>query len=337
VDEEHRQGDWEGAATRANGRLGARGTDQVSVGHAQPIIAGVNGHANPIAPRRLGPRRCLMKTQAEKAAAFVDLHAADGAFVAPNPWDPGSARILAGLGFPALTTTSSGHARSRGAKDYGCSRDDVLAHVRAMVAAVDVPITGDLENGFGCEPEAVAETIRLAAAAGLVGGSIEDATGDPREPIFEVARAADRIRAGAAAARQLPFPFLLTGRTDNFLHGRTDLDDVIRRLQAYQEAGAHVLLATGLPTVAAIRSVVASVDRPVHVLIGPRERLLTVAELATIGVKRISVGGALASAALSGLVRAARELAGGSLEWTRGVLATGEIDALLERGAAGTG
>ncbi len=275
-----------------------------------------------------------MQTQAEKAAAFVALHTARGAFVAPNPWDPGSARILAGLGFQALTTTSSGHARSIGVKDHEVRRDGVLAHVRAMAAAVDLPITGDLENGFGRGPETVAETIRLGAEAGLVGGSIEDATGDHGDPIFDVALAAERIRAGAEAARRLPFRFLLTGRSDCFLHGRSDLADVIRRLQAYQEAGADVLLATGLPTVAAIRSVVASVDRPVHVLIGPRERLLTVAELAAIGVRRISVGGALASAALSGLIHAARALAGGSLDWTRAVIPAGEIDALIDSGAA---
>ena len=274
-----------------------------------------------------------MKTQGQKAAEFVALHAAPGAFVAPNPWDPGSARILAGLGFKALTTTSSGYARSVGVRDHKAGRDSVLAHIRSMTAAVDLPITADLENGFGPEPETVAETIRLAAASGLAGGSIEDASGDADDPIFEIAYAADRIRAAAEAARQLPFRFMLTGRTDNYLHGRSDLADAIRRLQAYQEAGADVLLATGLPTAAAIRSIVASVDRPVHVLIGPRDRLLTVAGLAEIGVKRISVGGALASAASSGLIRAARELAEGSLEWTKSVIPAGEIDALLGKGA----
>lgn len=275
-----------------------------------------------------------MKTQAQKAADFVALHAAPGAFVAPNPWDPGSARILAGLGFKALTTTSSGYARSVGVRDHKPGRDNVLAHIRAMVAAVDLPISADLENGFGRDPETVAATIRLAAASGLVGGSIEDATGDPNNPIFEVAHAADRIRAASEAASQLEFRFMLTGRTDNFLHGRSDLADAIRRLQAYQEAGADILLATGLPTAQAIRSIVASVDRPVHVLIGPRDRLLTVAGLAEIGVKRISIGGALANAAYSGLIRAARELADGSLDWTRSVT-VGEIDDLIGRGAGG--
>lgn len=273
-----------------------------------------------------------MKTQAEKAALFAALHAAPGAFVAPNPWDPGSARILAGLGFPALTTTSSGFARSIGVTDHRAGRANVLAHVRAISAAVDLPLTADLENGFGRDPETVAETIRLGASAGLVGGSIEDATGDAGDPIFDVALAADRLRAAAEAARALPFRFMLTGRTDNYLHGRTDLADAIRRLQAYQDAGADVLLATGLPDAAAIRSVVASVDRPVHVLVGPRDRLLTVAELADLGVKRISIGGSLASAAYSGLIRAARELAGGSLEWTRSLVPGAELDALLGRG-----
>lgn len=197
-----------------------------------------------------------MKTQAERAADFAALHAAPGAFVAPNPWDPGSARILAGLGFQALTTTSSGYARSIGVTDHEAGRDNVLAHVRALVAAVDLPISADLENGFGRDPETVAETIRLGAASGLVGGSIEDATGDTGDPIFEVERAAERIRAAAEVARRLPFRFMLTGRTDVYLHGRSDLADAIRRLQAYQEAGADVLLATGLPTAGSIRSVV---------------------------------------------------------------------------------
>jgi 2-methylisocitrate lyase-like PEP mutase family enzyme len=272
-----------------------------------------------------------MKTQAEKAADFASLHAAPGAFVAPNPWDPGSARILAGLGFKALTTTSSGYARSIGVTDHKAGRDSVLAHIRAMAAVVDLPISADLENGFGRDPATVAETIRLGAASGLVGGSIEDATGDADNPIFDIAHAADRIRAASEAARQLPFRFMVTGRTDNYLHGRSDLADTIRRLQAYQEAGADVLLATGLPTAAAIRSIVTSVDRPVHVLIGPRDRLLTVAGLAEIGVKRISIGGALASAAYSGLIRAARELADGSLDWTRSAIPGAEIDALLGR------
>jgi 2-methylisocitrate lyase-like PEP mutase family enzyme len=275
-----------------------------------------------------------MKTQAERAAAFAALHVAPGAFVAPNPWDPGSARILAGLGFRALTTTSSGYARSIGVTDHRAGRDNVLAHVRTLVAAVDLPITADLENGFGREPATVAETIRLGAAAGLVGGSIEDASGDADEPIFEPALAAERMRAAAEAAHRLPFRFLLTGRTDVFLHGRNDLDEAIRRLQSFQEAGADVLLATGLPSAAAIRSVVTSVDRPVHVLIGPRDRLLTVDGLAELGVKRISIGGALASAAYSGLVHSARLLAAGSLDWTKSVIPGSEIDALLERGAS---
>jgi 2-methylisocitrate lyase-like PEP mutase family enzyme len=273
-----------------------------------------------------------MRTQAEKAADFAALHAAPGAFVAPNPWDPGSARILAGLGFKALTSTSSGYARSIGVADHEAGRDKVLAHIRAMAAAVNLPISGDLENGFGRDPETVAETIRLGAASGLVGGSIEDATGDKDDPIFDVAHAAERIRAASEAARQLPFRFMLTGRTDIYLHGRPDLADAIRRLQAYQEAGADVLLATGLPTAAAIRSIVASVDRPVHVLIGPRDRLLTVAGLAEIGVKRISVGGALAAAAYSALIRAARVLADGSVDWTTSLIPSAQIDALLARG-----
>src|SRR5262245_27906493 len=191
-----------------------------------------------------------MKTQAERAADFAALHQAPGAFVAPNPWDPGSARILAALGFRALTTTSSGFARSIGVTDHRAGRDNVLAHVRALVAAVELPISGDLENGFGPDPETVAETIRLGAGAGLVGASIEDASGDAMAPIFELAHAAERMRAAAEAARRLPFHFLLSGRTDVFLHGRSDLSEAIRRLQAFQEAGADVLVATGLPDAA---------------------------------------------------------------------------------------
>src|SRR5262245_12392567 len=179
-----------------------------------------------------------MKTQAERAADFAALHQAPGAFVAPNPWDPGSARILAGLGFKALTTTSSGYARSIGVTDHRAGRDNVMSHVRALVAAVDLPISADLENGFGREPETVAEPIRLGAQSGLVAGSIEDATGDADDPTFDVAYAADRVRAASEAALRLPFRFLLTRRTDCLLHGGTDLADAIRRLQAYQDAGA---------------------------------------------------------------------------------------------------
>jgi 2-methylisocitrate lyase-like PEP mutase family enzyme len=274
-----------------------------------------------------------MRTQAERAAAFAALHEKPGAFVAPNPWDPGSARILAALGFQALTTTSSGYARSLGVTDHEAGRESVLAHVRALVAAVDLPITADLENGFGAAPGTVAETMRLGAACGLVGGSIEDATGDADEPVFDLVHATERMHAAVEAARSLPFRFMLTGRTDCLFHG-SDLAEAIRRLQAYQEAGADVLLATGLPNAAAIRAVVASVDRPVHVLIGPRDEPLSVAALAELGVKRISIGGALASAASSGFIHAARALAGGSLGWTRAVLPGTEIDALLQKGGS---
>src|SRR5262249_27122245 len=276
--------------------------------------------------------RPSMKSQAEKAIDFAALHAAPGAFVAPNPWDPAPARILAGLGFKALTPTSSGYARSIGVTDHGAGRESVLAHVRALAAAVDLPISADLENGFGPEPATVAETIRLGAASGLVGGSIEDATGDEHDPIFDLAHAADRMRAASEAARKLPFRFLLTGRTDTCLVGRSDLAAAIRRLQAFQECGADVLLATSLPTAEAIRSVVRSVDRPVHVLIGPRDRLLSVAGLAELGVKRISIGGALASAAYSGLVRAARELAAGPRARARARGGLARLDELADPG-----
>jgi 2-methylisocitrate lyase-like PEP mutase family enzyme len=184
-----------------------------------------------------------MKTQVQKAEAFEALHKAPGCFVIPNPWDAGSARILAGLGFKALTTTSAGYARSIGFPDYNAGRENVMAHIRAIAPMVDVPLAADLEDGFGPKPEDCAETIRQGAEAGLVGGSIEDFTGDRSDPIHDIAAAAERVRAASEAARKLPFKFMLCARAENYLIGRADLADTIRRLQAYQEAGADVLFA----------------------------------------------------------------------------------------------
>jgi 2-methylisocitrate lyase-like PEP mutase family enzyme len=250
-----------------------------------------------------------MRTQAEKGAAFRALHQQTGSFVIPNPWDVGSARILEGVGFQALATTSSGFAIGVGLVDGQPGRDAVIAHAAALSAATDLPVSGDLENGFGELPEHVAETIRRAGAAGLVGGSIEDFTGDPGAPLYEIERAADRIRAAAEAAKAFAFPFTVTARAENFFRGRPDLADTIRRLQAYQEAGADVLYAPSLPTAEDIRTVVGAVDRPVNVLAGsPRGMRLSVAELAALGVRRISVGGHLASVAYGALLHAAREL-----------------------------
>ena len=249
-----------------------------------------------------------MRTQAEKGQAFRALHQRNGAFIIPNPWDIGSARMLAHLGFEALATTSGGYAFSMGQRDYTVDREMVLAHISALAPATDLPLSADLENGFGDAPEFVAETIRLAAAAGVVGGSIEDATGRRADPIYEREHAVDRVRAAAAAARALPFPFTLTARAENYLRGQPDIRDTIKRLQAYQEAGADVLYAPGLTSRDDIAAVVSSVDRPVNVVMGLQGVPLSLAELSATGVKRVSVGSALCRAALGAFLRAAREM-----------------------------
>ncbi|HTN66481.1 MAG TPA: isocitrate lyase/phosphoenolpyruvate mutase family protein, partial [Burkholderiaceae bacterium] len=207
-----------------------------------------------------------MPTQFEKGTRFRALHQRQRAFVIPNPWDVGTARLLAALGFEALATTSAGHAFSLGQRDNTIHREQAIEHIAALVAATDLPLSADLENGFGDAPEAAAETIRLGAAAGLVGGSIEDATGRADQPIYPFELAVERMRAAAEAAHGLPFPFTLTGRAENFLNGRPDLADTIRRLQAYQEAGADVLYAPGLRSMTDIATVVREVDRPLNVL-----------------------------------------------------------------------
>jgi len=247
-------------------------------------------------------------TQAEKGRSFRALHERKGAFIIPNPWNPGTAKLLAHLGFEVLATTSMGFAFSVGKRDGKVNREEALAHAAAIVAATDLPVSADLENGFGDAPGTAAETIGLAAEAGLVGGSIEDATGREDQPIYELRLAADRVRAAAAAAHALPIPFTLTARAENYLHGRPDLKDTIARLQAYQEAGADVLYAPGLATREDIATVVRSVDRPVNVVMGLRGVQLSLAELEAIGVKRISVGSALARAALGAFLRGAREM-----------------------------
>jgi 2-methylisocitrate lyase-like PEP mutase family enzyme len=249
-----------------------------------------------------------MRTQAERAAAFRALHERDGAFIIPNPWDRGTARLLAHLGFEALATTSAGYAFSVGQRDYSVGRDEMLKHVRAIVSATDLPVSADLENGFADDPDTIAETFRLAAATGLVGGSIEDATGRPDDPIYEQERAVERVRAVVEVTRSLPFPFTVTGRAENYLWGRRDLNDTIKRLQAYQEAGADVLYAPGLASKDDIAAVVGSVDRPVNVVMGLQGLQLSLAELAEIGVKRVSVGSALCRVALGAFLGAAREM-----------------------------
>lgn len=276
----------------------------------------------------------MAKTQAEKAAAFEALHKAPGVFVIPNPWDPGSARLLAGLGFQALTTTSAGYARSIGYPDYNAGRAAVMEHIRAIAPMVDVPLAADLEDGFGPAPEDCAETIRQGAEAGLVGGSIEDFTGDRNNPIYTISAAADRVHAAAEAARKLPFKFMLCARAENYLHGRVDLADTIARLQAYQEAGADVLFAPGLNTSDEVRAVIAAIDRPFNIVRGPRKEQLTVEQVGALGVKRISTGGMMHAVAMSAMIAAGKEMLGpGTFGFVNAMQHAGEIDPLLAKGA----
>ena len=244
----------------------------------------------------------------QKFNVFRALHQRPGIFVIPNPWDAGRAKILAALGFEALATTSSGFAFTKGHLDSASeiTRDAVLQNAKEIVEATSLPVSADLMNGFGDSPDVCAETIRLAANAGLAGGSIEDSTGDPKNPIYDFQFATERVAAAAEAAHASQF--LLTARAENFLHGRPDLDDTIRRLQSFARAGADVLYAPGLTSLDAIRAVCASVSKPVNVLMGFSGATFSVEELATAGVKRISVGGSFARAALGGFVRAAREV-----------------------------
>lgn len=271
-----------------------------------------------------------MKTQSQKAAEFQALHDS-GCFVFPNPWDVGSARMLAGLGFPALATTSQGFANAIGVLDYQITREMKMAHCRELCASVDVPIAADLENGYGHAPEDCAEAIRLAAEAGLVGGSIEDY--DPEhDTIYDLDAATERVRAAVEVANALPFPFLVTGRAENYLHNRPDLADTIKRLQAYQEAGAHVLYAPFLPDLDSVKSVLAEIDRPLNVL-GPSLANHSVSELADIGVRRISLGSSLHTTVLGMLVSAAEELQGaGTYTFLKGMLPGTRRDELLNRG-----
>jgi 2-methylisocitrate lyase-like PEP mutase family enzyme len=244
-----------------------------------------------------------MATQAQKARTFLELHHADSPLLMPNPWDAGAARVLESIGFAALATTSSGFAATLGRLDGDVTRDEAIAHGAALSAAVDVPVSADLENGFADDPTGVAETIRLAVGAGLCGGSVEDYSGSE---IYDAALARERVVTAAEAAHGGDVHFVLTARAENHIRGRNDLDDTIARLQSYQEAGADVLFAPGIWELADIRRVVSSVDRPVNVLAGPNTP--PVAELAAAGVKRISVGGAFAYVALNALAGAGREL-----------------------------
>jgi 2-methylisocitrate lyase-like PEP mutase family enzyme len=246
-------------------------------------------------------------TQKDKAAAFQTLHRA-GVFVIANAWDAGSAQLLAGLGFPAIATSSAASAGTLGRQDGKITREEALSHARAIAAAVDAPVSADLENGFGHTPEQVAETIRLAAQTGLAGGSIEDHSGDPAKPIYDFHHAVERVAAAVEAAKAQSFPFTLTARTENFLHGHPDLDDTIKRLQAFEKAGADVLFAPGLPSLDAVRTVCSSLSKPVNFMVAIPGRSFSVAELQAAGVRRISLATSLYRAALSGLYQAAVEV-----------------------------
>ena len=269
--------------------------------------------------------------QNDKALRFRALHAGPGAFVMPNPWDAGSARLLAGLGFQALATSSGAAAGTLGRRDGQITREESLALARAIVDATDLPVSADLENGFGDAPEDAAETIRRAAAIGLVGGSIEDATGRADEPLYAPDHAAERVAAAAEAARASGVAFTLTARAENFLRGRPDLDDTIRRLQAYERAGADVLFAPGLSDLDAVRAVCASLARPVNFMVAIRGRSFSVAELQDAGVRRISLATSLYRAAMTGLASAAREVAdrGTFTYLDQGLLTTPEISAYM--------
>jgi len=271
-------------------------------------------------------------TQSERAAAFRLLHERPGVFVIPNPWDAGTARVLAGLGFEALATTSSGLAFTLGRRDAegAVTRQQALGGAGVIAAATSLPVSADLENGSGDHPETVAETIRMAAEVGVVGGSIEDATTRSDDPIYSQSQAVERVAAAVEAAHSLPFPFVLTARAENYLYGRRDLDDTIRRLQAYEAAGADVLYAPGLRAIEDVRAICAAVSKPVNVLAGPG---FTVAQLAEAGVRRVSLGGALSRVALSAFLRAAREVRQeGSFHFLEDVVPFGDLNTFMAGG-----
>jgi len=269
-------------------------------------------------------------SQLDKANRFRALHAAPGAFVIGNAWDAGSARILAGVGFVALATSSGAAAGMLGRRDGMITRDESLAHARAVVEATDLPVSGDLEKGFGDAPEAAAETIRRAGEIGLVGGSIEDATGDRQKPLFDASLATERVAAAVEAARKLSIPFTLTARAENFLRGNPDLADTIRRLQAFEAAGADVLMAPGLPDLAAVRTVCAALSKPFNFMAGIKGKSFSVPELAEAGVKRVSLATSLYRAAMTGLLNAAREVKEtGTLGYVDTTMATPELNGFM--------
>jgi 2-methylisocitrate lyase-like PEP mutase family enzyme len=247
-----------------------------------------------------------MRTQMEKAEAFRALHARPGAFIIPNPWDAGTAKLLAAMGFEALATTSLGVANTLGSVTVGL--DAIIENCRTIADATDLPVNADLENGGADDPKTAAKAIARAAEAGCVGGSIEDFTGNPREPIYDFSLAVERVQAAVEAARALPFPFTLTARAENFLYGRKDIDDTVKRLQAFEAAGADVLYSPGLYDLDTIRTVVSSIDKPFNLVMGFADPTLTLDQLSKAGVKRISVGGAMARHALAAFLKCAREM-----------------------------
>jgi len=270
-------------------------------------------------------------SQQDKALRFRALHEAPGSFVIPNPWDGASARILAGLGFQALATSSGAQAGTLGRRDGKVSRDEALAHCRAIVLATELPVAADLEKGFGDKPSHAAETIRRAAEVGLIGGSIEDATGDKDKPLYDLATAAERVAAAVKAARALSFPFTLTARSENFLRGNPDLTDTIARLKAFEQAGADVLFAPGLPDLASVKAVCAALKKPFNFMVGIKGKSFTVAELADAGVKRISLATSLYRMAMTGLVDAAREVKDkGTFGYLDRALSTPDLNAFMQ-------
>ena len=275
-----------------------------------------------------------MRTQAERARSFRALHERAGLFIMPNPWDAGTAKLFASLGFEALATTSLGFANSLGRVDgtRALSREELIANCREIASATDLPVNADLENGYADDPDEAATILRLAADAGVVGGSIEDSTGNPAKPIYDFDLAVARVAAAARVAHSLPFPFTLTARAENYLHGRPDLDDTIHRLQAFEAAGADVLYAPGLRDLETIRRVVAAVHKPVNVVMSAADPEITVQQLADIGVKRISVGGALSRLAFAAVRDAAVVMRdAGTFRWVRDTFPGKDLKAIFRQ------
>lgn len=272
-----------------------------------------------------------MMGQIEKSQEFVELHKPGNCFVIPNPWDRGSAKLLSHMGFKALASTGAGFAFSQGCSDLGINAKEMLKHLSELASATDLPVSADLQNGFGDSPDDIAITIAEASKTGIVGGSIEDASGDSENPIYELEYAVERIKRAAGAAKSLGFKFMLTARAENYLYGRPDVKDTILRLQAYQEAGADVLFAPGIQSKDDIRSIVSSIDRPLNVIMGFQGVQLTVSELQELGVTRISLGGSLARAAYGELVRAAKEvLSEGSFNYAGHAISGKELNGIFD-------